>query len=299
MRSLNRLETCSLAPAKPLTSCYEILADNPKAQSGVYTVEIASVKQQVYCDMESNGGGWTLLLSHDASGGYFQQQATALSHGSVDASGPSSLYSMLGAVNAFKRDGKFEFRYNTLVAKGQAVNTWVTASQTSNPLDSSRAGGCAADWKVGRLCRRGVSERFSDSSFGAGAVVELRCRIVCQVVLWLDAWTLGLGCHQRSAPHTLRFPATFPTLCVFQATAPTGRMPLASTKFTLTGRSCAPTSMPPPCCVTCSACSDCARPCSHAHRSDTAAQHQLLLLQGAVLGALEWSSLPCNRCFVI
>ncbi len=98
--------------------------------------------------MDSNGGGWTLLLSHDANGGYFQQQATALSHGQLDASGPPALYSILGAVASFKRDGKFEFRYNTLAAKGQTVNTWVTASQTSNPLDTSRAGGCAADWKV-------------------------------------------------------------------------------------------------------------------------------------------------------
>ena len=153
MRDIDRLQACTLAPPKPFKSCFEILSDNPKAQTGLYTIEITqNQKQQVYCDMASNGGGWTLLSSHDANGGYFSQQTnapnSALSTGTISTDGPSSLYSILGSVDAFKRNGKFEFRYNTLAAKGQVVNTWVTASQTSSPLDSSRAGGCAADWKV-------------------------------------------------------------------------------------------------------------------------------------------------------
>ena len=61
-------------------------------------------------------------------------------------------------VDAFKRDGKFEFRYNTKATKSGPVDTWVTASQTSSPLDTSRVGGCAADWKV-RLLRLRVRAR--------------------------------------------------------------------------------------------------------------------------------------------
>jgi sn-glycerol 3-phosphate transport system substrate-binding protein len=64
-------------------------------------------------------------------------------------SGECAMYTgSSAAYGNIKRNGKFEFRYNTLAAKSQVVNTWVTASQTSSPLDSSRAGGCAADWKV-------------------------------------------------------------------------------------------------------------------------------------------------------
>jgi hypothetical protein len=40
MRDIDRLQACTLAPPKPFKSCFEILSDNPKAQTGVYTIEI-------------------------------------------------------------------------------------------------------------------------------------------------------------------------------------------------------------------------------------------------------------------
>jgi NAD(P)-dependent dehydrogenase (short-subunit alcohol dehydrogenase family) len=58
-------------------------------------------------EMATNGGGWTLLSSHDSAGGYFDTN-TALFTGSVGADGPTSLYSILGLVDSFKRDGKFD-----------------------------------------------------------------------------------------------------------------------------------------------------------------------------------------------
>lgn len=54
-------------------SCQEIHLANPMAPSGVYT--ITSVMQgtyEVYCEMDADGGGWTLALKIDGTGNVLQ-----------------------------------------------------------------------------------------------------------------------------------------------------------------------------------------------------------------------------------
>ncbi|XP_022806201.1 uncharacterized protein LOC111343319 isoform X1 [Stylophora pistillata] len=43
-------------------SCSEILNKWPDAESGYYWIDIGSRKEDVYCDMEKHGGGWTLVV---------------------------------------------------------------------------------------------------------------------------------------------------------------------------------------------------------------------------------------------
>jgi hypothetical protein len=114
-------------------SCASILAGNPTASDGVYTIDPdqsgPNAPVDTYCDMTTQGGGWTQLYDQDVTvmGGYLP---TATWAGIVTNTVPNGgQFSILQLTPDFDQGGGYEF----LIDWDDRTN-FVTWDQSENPF---------------------------------------------------------------------------------------------------------------------------------------------------------------------
>jgi hypothetical protein len=119
--------------------CQEILEYGKSTGSGLYWIDSdgtgPNASYQVYCDMVTDGGGWTQIFYHNVAGGFFASSAAALSSNPANPS--ANLYSVLDKTEDFRANGRFVFRINWPGFPAHR-NIW---AQTTNPtVDQAVAG---------------------------------------------------------------------------------------------------------------------------------------------------------------
>ena len=72
-RGITGLDNVRMSAIPKPVSCVDIKNNKPDSTSGMYTVRVYGKSFDIYCDMETDGGGWDVIINNEATLNYLNQ----------------------------------------------------------------------------------------------------------------------------------------------------------------------------------------------------------------------------------
>ena len=120
-------------------SCKAILDSGNSIGSGIYTIDPGNLGSPipVFCDMTTDGGGWTRIFYHTVSGGTYFADNTEAQNFNSTLPLATTRYSIINRLAGFQRSGQYELKINW-PGSGSSIRNWWT--QTSNFVSTPVSG---------------------------------------------------------------------------------------------------------------------------------------------------------------